>query len=78
MGEDLGHLFSLHFVECYMSARFLSDPCAHGGSLTNKKCSLQIFWKNCGDFGEMQEGGVWSTDFFKTSQKSIGLVIPIY
>ena len=57
MGEDLGHLFSLHFVECYMSARFLSDPRAHGGSLTNKKCSLQIFWKTCGDFGEMQDKG---------------------
>ena len=57
MGEDLGHLFSLHFVECYMSARFLSDPRAHGGSLTNKKCSLQIFWKKYGDFGEMQDKG---------------------
>ena len=38
MGEDLGHLFNLHFDECYMSARFLSDPralCTWG--VTNKQ-----------------------------------------
>ena len=54
MGEDLGHLFNLLFVECYMSARVLSDH-VHMGVTNKQKVfiadfleELRGFWRNAG------------------------------
>ena len=58
----------------YMSARFLSDPRAHGGVTNKQKVFIADFLEEMRGFW----GNAGQSVFFKSSQKSIGLVIPIY